>query len=362
MEQLKQEPIKSEEKQPLIIVYPPDFIFKYRRASRITPAQEVVSVREQVTFQLVGIKYPSIYYNKADEFFTRFNLKREWFKYPVKFEGGKIYVFQDYKPLTEEERKMGGQLACFKDCPYPFKGHPFPQAIFELDKAKRVVKQLFELFVNKKLWPMMVAYALMTHRKKVEVTEHFLDSMAGAIWKSIETYIPEKEFMNKYGQEVYKFIVNFFTRWGVKKDVAERFAENFTPLFDGDNAYWMKLGDIMSITTKEMILKDPRKEILRLAEVFVEREFFNPQLAQRVGKLAKAASFLLFFPRIRRVFKECIEASDFENFQFDDGDNYHCLVYNDYNYLGLPVEKRLEMYKQYHIIHPPLPVRLTITG
>lgn len=345
------------ETQQLNISRPPDFVFKYRRPSRTNPEREVIG--EQGIFDFVGVKYPTIY-QESDKFFEETGLKREWFEYPIKFEAGNIYVAMDYPKLTEAEMKMGGQLACFKDCPYPFKGHPFPEAIYYVNMAKRLSRTLLSMIASKSSRPFLILFALLSKKKKIAILESWLTVYTELCIKSMGTYLAKFEMMNKYGQEIYLFIKRALMKYGVSHVVAEGFAEVFSAQIDWDNAYWMRIGDAMLETSKDKMLKDPRGELIKLGRILVERNPQDPDTSKRLLKLITLASCGLYIPRYRRIFKECVKESSFERFQFDEADIYHSWLYADYNYGGLTVDKRLEMYYNYHKEHPPLPPRLQI--
>lgn len=345
------------ERQPLVILRPPDFVFKYRKRNRVAPSTEIIKHGDSV-FKFIGVKYPAIYNKYPDSWFTEFNIQREWFKYPVAFTDGKLIVFTEYPPLTEEESKMGGQLTCFESCPYPFKGHPFPEALYAVNVAKRFTRTIVELAATKDIIPFALTYLFLSRKKKIRLLERGLSSFVQVCRQSMDTYILGRDFMTKYGREIMDFVSNFLDRLGVEKELSASFAECFASLIDWDNAYWMRIGDAFASTTKEKMLADPRGELLKMAKLLQERNPQDPATAGRLYKTVKLISLLLFIPKYRRIFKECLASSEFSNFQFDEADDYHAQLYGDYNYGGKTIQERLTAYQEYHKQHPPEPPRI----
>lgn len=355
-------PEEKQENVPLNIAFPPDFVFKYPRPSRVNPSRVVL--KEDGVFNFIGVKYPKLYH-ETDEFYEKNNLKREWFKYPVAFrvnEKGntEIFVHTEHPPLTPLEEKMGGQLSCFSDVPFPYKGHPFPEALYAVNQAKRLSRQFIEMFAKREMLPFFRTFIFMRKKKKIKILEHFLLSFAELSGKAMDVYVLSPDYMTKYGKEIYYFLTRALVKYGISQEIAERFSEQFAGQIDWDNAYWMRLGDTMAESSKERMLENPRKELLRLSDFIFDRNPTDPITGKRLKKLFKMVSYLLYIPRYKQIFKECIKESNFENFQFDDGDRYHCLLYADYNYLGKTIEERLKMYDEYHKKNPPFPSRMVL--
>lgn len=338
-------------------------MFKYRALNRIDPSQQILhgqAAIKQSIYDFVGVKYPPLYH-ETDEFFRTNKIERDWFRYPVVFENNMVYVHFECPPLTEAEEKMGGQLAWFKDCPYPYKGHPFPEAFPFVDTAKRFTRQMLELFLHKDMLVFFILFALLTTKRKVLLMERFSRAYVESCQKAMGPYILKPEYMNKYGREILSFVNKFLTKLGIDKDLAYATAECFASQIDWDNAYWMRVGDTMAETTKEKILTDPRRELKHLAEIVAKRNPTDPATGARLRKSIKGFSYLLLIPKYRRIFRECIKESEFENLQFDEADRYHTLLYSDYNYQGLTLAERVAKYNAYHTEHPPFPPRITIS-
>lgn len=364
------------EKQQLTIVAPPDFVFKYRKRSRVEPSREVL--KSDGAFKFIGVKYPSLY-TASSQFLDEKHLQRDWFKYPVSFgqnEQGEslIFVHQQFPwPMTDEEVRMGGQLACFEQVPHPFKGHPFPAGIFAINQAKRFLRSVMENLAWQGFLPFYALFIILPKRWQNGILSRLLTVYVDQARKAMDSYILRPEFMTKYGREILKFTESFLREWGLTRQIllvgdpegrfapiCEAFAEVFATAIDGDNAYWMRIGDAFRETTWRDMLEHPRRELKKLAELMVRRNPSDPRTAKRVRLAVMAVWWLLLWPRFRRTFRQAWAEVDIWNLQFDTADEYHSWLFGDYDYGGHSLEERLKLYKEYHRQHPPEPERVVL--
>lgn len=304
----------EQQKQTLNIAFPPDEVFK-NRTNRVAPAQSVIGTRSDFVFD--HMEYPA----------------------------------------------EGGQLAWFKDCPFPQKGHPYPQAAYAVNIPKRYFVYTIKALANKDLAPLFAVLFLLPKRRKVRIISRFLEAFVEGSAMVLTPHFLADNRYTSFGRELRKFINNFLANLGVDSVLADRFAETFVCLLEYDNVYRMFVADVLSETTLEKVLKDPAGEINRMVALLVSRRpgVEGPRsVGDKYIRLGKVVRALLWLPSFKKAFKDALKSIDFSKFQFDDADRYHSLLYSDHNYLGLPIEKRIEMYTKYHEEHPPLPPRITI--
>lgn len=300
------------ENKTLNIPYPPDKVFKYRK-NRVAPAQEVMQ-QQQAMFIFERMDYP----------------------------------------------ETGGQYAYFEGVPYPSKGHPFPEAIYAMNAAKRLTKLGIDFFAQKKVFFSLLGFVISPYKKFI--ITRLLSSYTEACRMFITPYVIEEHYSTPCTNEIMGFIRGFLLDLGIDSQVATDFAEAFSMQIEYDNAYRLRIEDTMSETTKERLLENPRKEIKRLITIISEREpaWYN---TDKFKAAAKILGILLYVPKIRRAFNNNLKASNFANFQLDEADRYHVLLWADYNFLGKPIEERIEMYKERHkdgmprrILYTPAPI------
>lgn len=324
--------MEENNQQPLNIPVPPDFVFKYRK-NRLQPAQEIMA-QAQAMFIFTGMKYPALAY-KSDEWFKEWGID----KTKLNLEN------------TKDQEEMGGQLAYFEGTPYPAKGHPFPQAIYAINFCKRLTRIALNIG-GKDLWLSALGFALTSHENKISILSRLLESYTEVCMRVAQPYILEIEFMSRCSREVYYFLLRFLTKIGIKESIAQGFAEVFSAQIEYDNAYRLRVEDGMSVTTKEKVLQNPAKEMKRVIDTIVDREpdsrAENHPTSEKFKHGGIALGWILMIPFYRKAFVECIEESNFENFQLDEADHYHVLLWADYDFLGLPLQERLKMYESMH--------------
>ena len=284
---------------PLQVPYPPDYVFKYRK-NRLAPAQEVMQ-QQQAMFVWERMEYP----------------------------------------------ESGGQHAWFKGVPYPAKGHPFPEAIYAVNFAKRMTREFIIGFINRDMWKEYLAFLLSGKKAKIKKLERFITMYTNIAKKPMEPYILEDKYLSECAYEIFDFIRKFLGRLGIDNSVSHNFAEVFAAQIEYDNAYRLRIEDAMSETTKEAMMKNPGKELVRLGAIIMAREP-NQGTGDRFPRILGMLSKVLLIPSYRRIFTDCIKESTFENFQLDDADGYHVLLWADYNFLGKTLDERLKIYAGHH--------------
>ncbi len=264
-----------------------------------------------------------------------------------------MYIF-DHMEYPEG----GGMLAYFKDCPFPTKGMPFPQFIYACNTAKRFWRRNIEVLASKEM--ILPLFGFLLSWKKVKILEKWLDAYADGALSVLQPYLLADDKYAECPRELRAFIGNFLDSIGVEKGVAEKFAEVFSLIIQGDDAYRIRIEDIMSETTKERMVKNPAKEIVRLMKVLESRELQNKGTFHKFNKMAVLLRILLTVPKFKRAFRKGIQKSDFKNFQLDDLDRYHSMLRFDYNVMGYTYPQRYEMYKVWSSIFPPEPPRVRV--
>lgn len=294
--------------EALNISRPPDFIFKFR-GNRVAPAQEVV--RHHIIPVLEGFRFPPLA-DEPDEFWTTWGIDKT----------------QVNITFTEEEKRLGGILVKLKGMEHYAKGHPFPEAIFNVNIAKRVTRNVFYIL------------------SKPFSLERWLDAYADLCLKAEQTYVLHVRYMSGFSQEIYLFITRFLQKLGISERVIERFCDAFVSQLDWDNAYRFRVQDPMSTSRKEDMQSHPRAELLRLGAVIRERD--PSDTGERMESLIRILSRVLWIPKYRRIFQECIETSDYARFQMDDHDRYHTLLWGDYKFQGKTIDERIAIYQDIH--------------
>jgi hypothetical protein len=185
----------------------------------------------------------------------------------------------------------------------------------------------------------LLPFLLLINKKKA------LDAFNRVALKAVSPTLLKDECLTNFSRETKRFIEVFVSKLGLTG--GDQLAIIVSNLIDYDNAYRLRLEDVLSETSKYRLLKNPRKEIRRLVGILKERETLrceikNTNIHYKFKVTAWLFSLALLIPKFNRAFKEAIEQSNFENFQYDEIDMYWVSMRTDFLWLGLTNEERLE--------------------
>lgn len=213
---------------------------------------------------------------------------------------------------------------------YPLKGHPYLQAGVTNNEVKRVSLFLMGLISNpfKKGWleNQLINYA----------------RLADSIYNSVTPcpYLKE-EWYNPCSRELWRLTYHFLMNIGISEETSYRCGRIIATIIEYDDAYRYPLEDLFTESSKEKMLAHSRKEIIRLAGIFQQRQI---SYSDKIPKVMKVASFLLYWPKFNKAFKKALQKVDFPKLQLDFVDRYWVFNRPDYQYLGLKWEVRKSVY------------------
>lgn len=163
---------------------------------------------------------------------------------------------------------------------------------------------------------------------------------------------------NRYRQSVQgliKLVNNFIANIGIKvydPSIGPRdFGKVLGTEIEHDNAYYWRLEDIFGIINKQQLLDNPRKEIKRVVAEYKKRE--QAGIEFKVETIGKILNYALLIPKIKKAFKEAIQPIDFEKMKMTNNppnsglpnDLYFCLLHKGYDFGGMSLGERIELYK-----------------
>ncbi len=273
-----------------------------------------------------------------------------------------IADFTMYQFQRADFPEKGGILIWFEDCPFPAKGFPTPQAIYACNISKRFFKRGMDALMSKNMTFPLLGFLLSP--KKSVIIEKWLDAYSDSSMMVLNPHLLESSRFTECAGEIRKFIVNFLVGVGIQKESAEKFAEVFSTLIQYDDAYRLRIEDVMSETTKEKMLKHPTQEIEYIIGILEKREpngNRNEGLVEKFNNIAKGVKYLFFIPKYKKAFMNALQQSHFKNFQYDDADRFHVMLRSDYDYMGYKIGDRVEMYKGwFEALKLPMPPRIII--
>lgn len=169
--------------------------------------------------------------------------------------------------------------------------------------------------------------------------QKLLDAFNRIGFRVASPHILKDKQWSSFARAFHYVIFTFLHRLGFEEKSCDRFAEIFVWMIDCDNAYRLRIEDVFTTTTREELVKNPIKELKKLAKTYQERET-NPSVALKFGKLANLVIYLLYIPKYKKAFIEAIRYTDFKDLQLDEADEYWTIIRQDYNFLGMTLSQR----------------------
>lgn len=245
--------------------------------------------------------------------------------------------------------KEGGMYMFQEGLPFPRKGHAYLEAILANNQVKRWTLAMLNPFTCKEMrLPLLMfvfqPFKIIPFLEKILV--HYC-RMSVSIYRSVHP-IPflKEEFYKNSGRELGKLISYFLMGIGITEVTANSSGKMGTMMIEYDDYYQYVMEDLFSITSQELMLKNPRKEFLKILEIYKQRQPGSERLivGGKVTLLIKTLTLLLFIPKVKRAFKNAVSKVNFPKLQLDDADTFFCLTSgNAYYFLGKSREQRREL-------------------
>ncbi len=159
--------------------------------------------------------------------------------------------------------------------------------------------------------------------------------------KIFGTHKIKDEFMCRAAFNLANFVHGVLVDVGIETTTAKTFAFNVAQILQFDDAYRYRFQDIVTELSLENLEKHPKKEVKRLIKLFKART------TDFVYLKIDAILFIVmvFFPFFKKSFIK--HAKFLKEAKLDEHDRYWvCMRDDHYNYLGLSVEERHELYTE----------------
>src|SRR5258708_3425339 len=203
-----------------------------------------------------------------------------------------------FKEFTFPEK--GGFLAHYYGRPMPNKGMAYSIGTETNNIAKRIVIGLIMCF---------------------KPTLHPLKNILYQIKRLADyLYLPHyfhTRYYNDCSRELFQFTYTFLARLGFGFDLSYGFARIPTHIFEAENSYRFRFEDIAGMTTKAKLLANPRKEIKRIQQIYLQRDSSQGEnsVTDKFSTIFKLLRFALLIPQFKKAFKFALVDSDFKSFQ-----------------------------------------------
>jgi hypothetical protein len=243
----------------------------------------------------------------------------------------------------------GGILMKYKDVPYLRQGFVFPEALDNVNNLKKLTVFFLALLKGK------------------GIKERIGNGLAHYCWIAewmFYWYNPNTQKLstiylaeNRYRQsvrELIKLINNFIDNLGIKVEAPEigkrDFGRAIGTMLEYDNAYHWRMEDIFTETTKELLIKNPRKELTRLLAIYKQRE--KQGIDFKAEQVVKLLRFILLIPSVKKAFRKAVQSVDISKMATTNApagsdkpsDRYFQMIYSGYDFEGKPLEERLKIW------------------
>ncbi len=251
----------------------------------------------------------------------------------------------------------------FKGLAYPRHGFPFHEALDALYLVKKYTMNIVATLGQKELKWAFLGFALTSWKNKIKVITIALEKYNAFGDRALNhvlfsdrltgTIILKRKYCMKFSRETIDFVSRFLDNLGINAEnqvasIRDDFAEIIGMIFEYDDSYRYMARDIMSETSRHDLYIAPRREIKRLARIFMKRAKYGEAFNQKVTSFINITTMALLHPRIKKAFQEAVLDSDFYSFQYDKADEHHVLQRNGYDFHGMSDEERNQIYLDFY--------------
>jgi len=232
----------------------------------------------------------------------------------------------------------GGILIHIVDAKFPKKGFPFPEAIWSINLAKKFFISTLKILTLPAMRGWFIA-ALLPFKVKVTLLRDVLIEYNRLATGAISPFVLKRQFMTPSSNELEALVYRVLMGLGLDDFTAMQTAQIVGTVIEYDDAYRFRLQDVMDETTKELLIKNPRKEIKRLIGILIERDSAN-HVKDKMNKVSRLLNLFLLSGRARKAVINGILGANIERLQTDEADRYWMSMRQDYDYGGTKFEDR----------------------
>jgi hypothetical protein len=250
----------------------------------------------------------------------------------------------------------GGVFLHYHGTKFPKAGFPFSEAIFAIDLVKKYTMSVVMTVAQRDAWLPLLAFAVLPWKMKMRILENALNRYINFSNSVLNRVYLKPRYTTVCTRELRSLLAHFCSNLGIHQ--GESFAKIFSTLIEYDDAYRYRVQDLFGVVTKDELLVSPVKAVEKMAAALKDRE---EQIPEKFDAFIKIARVMLHIPRVRKAFKKAVELCTLENLQMSEGDIYHSMLREGYNYGGLTIEERVDKWVELHGGMDNLPEVINIT-
>ena len=228
--------------------------------------------------------------------------------------------------LRVEKNPRGGFLTYFEGSKYPLPAFPRQEILGYVDTLKRVLIGGMRFISSVPLTP---------HRLIIGIKV-----LLGDIYHTDKTQHPDRFLKEDYSQSSKEVL-----RALIASEPTEyiEWCYYLVAIWDTDLAYGLRGKDIFQLLHKGDLRKNPKREIMRLVDILIERENtgYGGQMP-KVKMIKRLLRFSLCIKEIRQQIVRFFEELDLDEMKFSLYERYWLANKFDYNYEGKTYEERVK--------------------
>jgi len=230
----------------------------------------------------------------------------------------------------------------------PVKGYLILEALEAADILKKYVKGWIWILSMSPVRYFLAPFFFLPSKVLFYIIRKWVEAYADFTFHIIKYFSIRTKLILKpkyYSRPVRELSRAFLETFGESRET-DILAKAGKMTLENDRPYLLRIQDVLSEMNYEMLLVNPRKEIVRLAALFSSRD-----RARDWSDIPKTLSFFLFVRRdiLRITAKFLYEIRTYET-AFDENDLYFICQTNEYDFMGKSFEERKEMLKHMRIM------------
>jgi len=240
--------------------------------------------------------------------------------------------------------ETGGTFIKLFGCSFLYKNSPSNELMAILDVAKSTLLAFLQIF-NMKAIQFYLGFLFLFRKKR------FNGFIKNALRLYLRiTYRPMKDHLiepieycktvREINRELIATINDFIFDNNGDKELTEmlfKLKDIAMMTIEYDNAYRIRIQDVLSELDRTRMLIEPSKEINRLFDILIEREV-SKHMKDKWKRIKKAVSIILFFDDTT-ITRFLLNLNVYE-VMFDSADHYFSLMLSGYNMNGATLDQR----------------------
>lgn len=251
----------------------------------------------------------------------------------------------------------GSLLVRYIGCNYLCKGFLDAKCQQSAYAGKRLLAGFPKLLSSKWLIFWMGSFGSLTYilpkKIRTKILILIFNYLIDAAYQPMGWYALAESAYNTPMQELHRatrvFIIKTFKNKQVI-EILEKLVDIICMTFQFDLSYRFRYQDIFPLVNKVWLRENPRKELMRVLKIYLEREINFSNVRAKWDYLWNKIGIILWFvflsKKRRQIVIDFFDEVDLEKIKMDEADWYYSLDRDDYNHGGLTYKEKMAVSKE----------------